>query len=152
MVSKNGNLLLNFPLRPGGTLDPEAEKILSELARWMRVNSAAIHGARPWKVFGEGPTPSGSGFKKERTTPFTARDIRFTTKTDRLYAIVLGWPAEDVKIRSLDMTANLLQRTISRVRMLGSEETLQWSHEPDFLAVTLPRERPCDHAVVFEIT
>lgn len=41
IVSKNGNLLLNFTQRPDGTLDPQTEQILAE-AEWMPINGEAI--------------------------------------------------------------------------------------------------------------
>ena len=54
IVSKNGNLLLNVVQRPDGSVDPEVEQQLAELADWMAIHSEAIHGTRPWQVFGEG--------------------------------------------------------------------------------------------------
>ena len=50
IVSKNGNLLLNVVLRPDGTLDPEVETMLHQLADWTAVNGEAIYGTRPWLV------------------------------------------------------------------------------------------------------
>ena len=44
IVSKNGNLLLNFPPRPDGTLDDDELKILAEMAAWMPINGEAIFG------------------------------------------------------------------------------------------------------------
>ena len=57
IVSKNGNLLLNVTLLPDGSLAPEMETFLREMADWMKVNGEAIFGTRPWTVYGEGPTP-----------------------------------------------------------------------------------------------
>jgi len=47
IVSKNGNLLLNVVQRPDGSLDPEVEQALAELASWIQVNGEAIYGTRP---------------------------------------------------------------------------------------------------------
>ena len=55
IVSRNGNLLLNFPLPNSGALDPEELKIVAGITRWMAVNSEGIYATRPWKIFGEGP-------------------------------------------------------------------------------------------------
>jgi len=55
VVARDGNLLLNLPLRPDGTLDEEELAILDEITAWMKVNGEAIHGTRPWKVLGDGP-------------------------------------------------------------------------------------------------
>ena len=56
VVSRNGNLLLNFPLPNSGELDAEELKILEGITSWMAVNNEAIYGTRPWKMYGEGPT------------------------------------------------------------------------------------------------
>lgn len=50
VVSKNGNLLLDIPLKPDGTLNADEEKLLADLAGWMSVNSESIFGSRPFKV------------------------------------------------------------------------------------------------------
>ena len=79
IVSKNGNMLLNIVQYPDGSLPPESAELLKQLAAWMSINGEAIHGTRPWKVYGEGPTVVAGGHFKEEF-PFTARDIRFTTR------------------------------------------------------------------------
>ena len=59
IVSKNGNLLLNIPVRSDGTIDDKEEAVLQGIAAWMDVNKECIFGTRPWKVFGEGPASEG---------------------------------------------------------------------------------------------
>jgi alpha-L-fucosidase len=44
IVSKNGNLLLNIPLRGDGTIDVDERKVLDDLAAWMPANGEAIYG------------------------------------------------------------------------------------------------------------
>ncbi len=56
IVSKNGNLLLNIPLPGHGQPDSDEMAFLSELIEWQQINSEAIQGSRPWKVYGEGPS------------------------------------------------------------------------------------------------
>ena len=55
IVSKNGNLLLNIPVRGDGTIDDKELKVVEGIAGWMDVNKECIFGTHPWKVFGEGP-------------------------------------------------------------------------------------------------
>ena len=50
IVSKNGNLLLNIPQRPDGTLDDECRFLLRRMAAWMPANGEGIFGTRPWQV------------------------------------------------------------------------------------------------------
>ncbi|HZL43557.1 MAG TPA: hypothetical protein VFD66_09795 [Verrucomicrobiae bacterium] len=45
-------MLLNVVQRPDGSLDPEVEQMLRELAAWTSVNRKAIYGSRPWLVKG----------------------------------------------------------------------------------------------------
>ena len=103
IVSKNGNLLLNIPVRGDGTIDEDEVAFLQEMAAWMDVNGEAIFGTRPWEVYGEGPSTTAQAerdrpLQREAGTRYTAEDIRFTTKGDALYAIGLGWPEDGGKV------------------------------------------------------
>jgi alpha-L-fucosidase len=135
IVSKNGNLLLNVVKYPDGSLPPQSEQLLTELAAWMKVNSEAIHGTRPWKSYGEGPTNAKAGSFAE-SGDYTAQDIRFTTKGDTLYAILLGWPQGSSVVQSLGANA-LPGAVIERVDLLGGPK-LQFRREADALRITLP--------------
>jgi alpha-L-fucosidase len=146
IVSKNGNLLLNIPLRGDGTIDSDEEKILADLASWMPANGEAIFGTRPFTVFGEGaPDVSGSGnFNENKARPYTAQDSRFTTKGDTLYAFVLAWP-EDGKavIKTLARGSRHYPREIAKVELLGDAGAVPvtFARDDQALAVTLPNER-----------
>lgn len=151
LVSKNGNLLLNVPLRPDGTLDAEAEKILVDLGRWMDVNGEAIYGTRPWKMFGEGPTVVPAGHFRELKKPFTAADVRFTTKGDVLYAIVLDWPGKSATVAIKSVSDKQDSRKISKITLLGHDGALQWSRDEAALRIRMPSEKPCENAYSFKI-
>ena len=105
IVSRNGNLLLNFPLPASGALDFEELGVLAGITKWMSVNSEAIYATRPWKIFGEGPgteaSANKSSFNERERKDLTAADVRFTTKGDTLYAFVMGWPEYQAVIRPL---------------------------------------------------
>ena len=140
IVSKNGNLLLNVVLRPDGSLDPEVETMLHQLADWTAVNGEAIYGSRPWLVFGEGPVRAKGGSFNEKFD-FTAKDIRFTTQGRTLYAIALGWPAgNQMVIHSLAQTDDATQNQIKRVELLGHKGKLKFTQSKEGLVVELPAE------------
>ena len=137
VVSKNGNLLLNIPVRGDGTIDDKEEAVVDGIAAWTRRNGEAIFGTRPWREFGEGPTKPPTGMLSEQDAkPFTAEDIRFTRKGDALYAIFLDWPSGESAIRSLG-TSLLHDAAIERVDLLGGPE-LQFRRDADALHLTLP--------------
>ena len=152
IVSKNGNLLLNVVQRPDGTLDPEVEQMLAELADWIAINGEAIYGTRPWLIYGEGPVRAKGGHFKEDFT-YTAKDIRFTTKGENtLYAFALGWPAESkLVIRSLAKFPGVTGK-IDAVELLGHAGPLKWTQDADGLSVKLPEQKPCKYAVALKIT
>jgi alpha-L-fucosidase len=136
-VSKNGNLLLNIPVRGDGTIDDKEEAIVDGIAAWTQRNGEAIFGTRPWRRFGEGPTKPPEGMLNEQEAkPFTAEDIRFTRKDDALYEIFLDWPACEAAVRSLGSNA-VGGAAIERVDLLGGPQ-LQFRRDADALRVTLP--------------
>jgi len=97
IVSKNGNLLLNIPVRGDGTIDEDEVWFLEDMARWIEVNGEAIYGTRPWIIFGEGAGDVSAGnFGEGKARPYTAGDLRFTSKGDTIYAFAMGWPEKPV--------------------------------------------------------
>jgi alpha-L-fucosidase len=158
VVSKNGNLLLNAPLSPEGTLDEEAEKTLTGIGEWLAINGEAIYGTRPWKVFGEGPTAEKpAGFKRiqgfNEGVKYGVGDVRFTASGEAVYAMVLGVPEGAVRIRLMGVKAGLLEKPVRRVELLGSGERVEWSQEPEGLVIQPVKSKwPSGIAEVFKIT
>jgi alpha-L-fucosidase len=153
IVSKNGNLLLSVPVRGNGELDEDEIAFLQDMAKWMDQNGEAIFGTRPWQVYGEGPSTieaheSGQfgGAKDVRSKPYTAEDMRFTTKPGALYAFVFAWPDDhSVLIKSL------AGKHVGAVSLLGHDGILATSQESAGLRVTLPDHAPNAHAIVLKI-
>ena len=150
IVSKNGNMLLNVVLHADGSLPPESETLLAELAPWMKVNAQAIHGTRPWKIFGEGPTEAAAGMFKEKAV-YTARDIRFTTKDDTLYAIALGEPRGQTVVTALGASNPHEKRRVRDVRLLGHPGVLRFRQTDQALLIDVPDRLPTRHASAFAI-
>jgi alpha-L-fucosidase len=157
IVSRNGNLLLNFPLPASGSLDLEERAVLADITKWMSVNNEAIHGTRPWKVFGESPaapaqqSETSSSFNEDKRPDLTVQDVRFTSKGNALYAFVMGWPDYQAVIKPLALDTALRVRKVENVTLLGHEGPLQFTQDRTALKVLVPEHKPCDYAVAFKI-
>lgn len=140
IVSKNGNLLLNVPLKADGTLEQGCIDILNEMAQCNYIIGEAIFNTRAWEVFGEGPTE----FTMINSIG-TSKDIRFTQSEDRktLYAILLDWPGNGAEITISTLKAGAIDsKGISSITMLGSDGSLKWSQDSTGLKVTVPSVKP----------
>ena len=140
IVSKNGNLLLNIPVRGDGTIDEKEIAVVEEIAAWMAINQEAIFGTRPWKIFGEGPASEGAvltaqGFNEGKGKPFTAEDIRFTVKDKTLYALILNGEG-DIKVPIKSLASELVPKIIS-VEQLGNPGLVKWEQTDKGLMVQL---------------
>ncbi len=156
VVSKNGNLLLNIGPKGDGSIPPEDEHILKEIGKWMGVNGEAIHGTKPWRRFGEGPTEVLEGmFTEGNAAPFTSQDIRFTVKGSCLYAIALKCPENGcILIKSLadkpEQEHPLFHGVIQDVTILGVEEKPRWQRSSEGLTVTA-KTLKSDYPIVYKI-
>jgi alpha-L-fucosidase len=161
VVSKNGNLLLNVPLRGSGIPDPDEVRLLDQLTAWMAVHGEGIHATRPWKIFGEGPSLTASapdGLLVETKLAFNSQDIRFTQTKDggTLYAFLLAWPKDgQITIKSLAQSSgqpNPLEKKIGMLTLLGSAEKISWTRDATGLHVALPASAPNENACALKLT
>ena len=116
------------------------------------MNGEAIYGTRCWKKYGEGTsTPSDSVFSDTTAMVYTSGDIRFTTKGNDFYAIVLNWDDRGTVIRSLDKHA-VADAKLLHVGMLGSDEKIAWTQTDEGLQLSFPKAKPCEYAYAFKLT
>ena len=136
IISKNGVMLLNILQRPDGTIDDEASFILDKIGEWFAVNSEAVYGTRPWRVFGEGETRVKiDGFTEEKTS-WSRSDIRFVQKDGAVYAFLMGAQGgEAVALRSF------ADQPVRSVELLGAGP-VPFTQEYGVLLVSLPERLP----------
>jgi len=159
IVSKNGNLLLNIPLRGNGTYDEKELAVVQGITAWMNVNKESIYDTRTWIQFGEGPTAeranalSAQGFNEG--TNYDANDIRYVKKGDSLlYVTVMGWPTNGKAVlKSLGSSQPYLTRNIKSVQILGGGN-LTFTRNADGLTINLPATKPAtaDIGIAFKIS
>ena len=147
IVAKNGNLMLNIPVRGDGTIDEKERKIVEGVGRWMKVNSESIYATRPWKVFGEGPAQEAAaqlnaqGFNEGKGKPFTHEDIRFATKSGALYATAMGWPENGkMVIKSLAKNNEHFPKEIQKIEWVPTKQPLNFERNENGLTISLPEK------------
>ena len=154
IVSKNGNLLLNFGPRSDGTIPGEVQQVLRDIGGWLQVNGEAIYDTRPWKIFGEGPTKVVEGsFHDTDSQAYTSEDFRFTSKGKNVYAIELALTTGGkTTIRALGLGKTEPQQKVSSVTLLGSPQTLHFKQDSEGLHIDLPEQSSAKYACAFRIT
>jgi len=162
VVSKNGNLLLNVGPKADGTIPDEHLAILNDIGKWLAVNGEAIYGTRPWYRFGEGDakwyerdsnSSMAFGPLSDSDAPeMEANIVRYTTKDDRLYAIVMGWTESGkIQLRHLHTRSPYAPGRISSVSLLGSPAQVKWDRTNSGLTI-VPSAKPKQaHAYAFKI-
>jgi len=131
IVSKNGNLLLNVGPKADGTIPELQLARLRTLGAWLDLNGEAIFDTRPW----------------ERATGETAdgTEVRFTSKDDALYAVLLG----DPKGSEVQLEVGPAGQD-AEVTLLGADGPLESSYSDGKLTVRLA-ETPSEHAHTLRI-
>lgn len=152
IVSKNGNLMLNIPLKGDGTIDSDERAFLQALATWIPKHGEAIYGTRPWTIFGEGPpdVADNSNFNERSQREYTAEDFRFTRKDKTLYAFAFVWPANGkLTIKTLAKDASY-GPPIEHVELIGVGP-VKFVQEAAGLTLSLPEKAPNEYAYAFII-
>lgn len=116
VVSKNGNLLLNVGPCADGSIHPAQQAALEGLGRWLQRNGESIYGTRPWRRYKD-TGPNGG-------------DVRYTSRGQTLYAILLSPPQNGVLALPPDVQGE--------VSLLETGEVLKAERSGDRFLVTLP--------------
>jgi len=157
IVSKNGNLMLNIPVKGDGTIDSDETAIVEGIGKWMEPNGEAIFATRPWQTYGEGPSTVIAGARSRfggsvDVRAYTAQDVRYTCKGETVYAFVMGWPADGkVALASLAAGSAKFPKQVGKVELLGSKAPVTFTRDEKALTVNLPAEKPNDYAYAMKI-
>lgn len=136
IISKNGVMLLNVLQRPDGSIDEDADYILEKLAGWFAINSEAVYGTRPWRVFGEGSTRVKiDGFTEDKTD-WNETDFRFVQKNGAVYAFMMG-----AKGGQPAVLHSFMQQPVHSVELLGCGP-VEFRQDFGVLIVSLPDNLP----------
>jgi alpha-L-fucosidase len=134
IVAKNGNLLLNVPQKPDGTLDEETLYTLKRIGAWLKDNSEGIYGSRPSAKYREGKTELEGGPFKEKKTVWQPTDYRFTRKSNAVYAFMMRPGSEDKAV--IHSLGRLNEKEIKSVAVSG--RPAEFEQKDGALLVRLP--------------
>lgn len=117
------------------------------MAAWMKVNGEGVHGTRPWRVFGEGPSILKPGVEERIRrgksnnqkgsfrgsfndfADYTQDHLRYTQSKDgkTVYAFVLGWPGAGEPVRFNELNA-FDSKQFEEVELLGHGD-VEWKQD-----------------------
>ncbi len=153
--SKKGVVLLNISPRSDGVINDEQRALLKGLGEWLEKYGEAVYATRGFAMFGYGDTEleEGEFGGQSASQQYTASDVRFTMSKDgkTLFVFTLGMPEANSEI-VLKHIANADYPTIKDVRLVGSNEKLDWSIEGEVLSLNTPSaSEMSDLATVFAV-
>ncbi len=157
IVSKNGVLLLNISPKADGSIPENQKDVLLKMGEWLKKNGEAIYETRPWYTYGEGPTKEPEGdFKNHKAfskVKYSAKDVRYTTHENVVYATILGWPGDNTKFlfESFSKENWKDSKEIKSVTLLGCKKDIQYKLTEKGLLVTTPAKVINEMAVVFKV-
>jgi alpha-L-fucosidase len=157
IVSKNGVLLLNISPKADGTIPADQKDVLLTMGEWLSKYGESVYETRPWYTFGEGPTKEPEGhFSNHREflkIKYSAKDVRYSTKGNAVYATILGWPGngKEFIFESFSKENWTNAKEIKKVSLLGCEKEISYQLTDTGLKVTMPEKAVDTMAVVFKI-
>jgi len=152
IASKNGNLLLNIGPRADGTITEEQTDVLLAIGDWLKINGDAIYNTRCWIKSGEGEVRGTAGsFTDNEATIYTSKDMRFTSKGNDLFVIVLNGDSREIIVTSLDSNT-ISDAGLLNVELLGSAEKISWKKSSGGLKLIFPKDKPEECAYSFRLS
>jgi alpha-L-fucosidase len=121
VVSKGGNFLLNVGPMPEGLIPRESIQRLTDMGRWMRVNSASVYGTTASRI---GQPEWG----------------RSTTKGNKLYLHVFKWP-EDGKLK-VPVAKGKVDKAYLLANRRAELSVLPEMSQQDNVVLALPEKAP----------
>jgi alpha-L-fucosidase len=169
IVSQGGNLCINVGPTAAGKIPVIMQERLIQIGKWLETNGEAIYGTRKWKrsyqwsvgdrnfkLKKEGHSYVEGDYILKQTIdqqPGKAiKELFFTQKGDKLFAISPMWPGKKLIIKNLNLKED------ATIVLLASGEKLAFQNNGNNVLVDIPEYNPLsfipeDHyAYVFMIT
>ena len=159
-ISRDGNVALNIPMLPDGSLEEDCVRMLEEVGEWIEINGEGIYGSSAWNILGEGEIidgklkklPGGGLGKNHADFKFSTKDFRFSKgKDDAIYAFCMILPEKGEKLLIKSFSNNNSDSHISEVKLLGWDGNLIWEETSEGLKIDFPEDYTGKISAVFKI-
>lgn len=149
IVSKGGNLLLNFSPDGKGLFPKQSDPTMKMLHSWMSTNGEAIYNTRPWRVYGENLDASIQDEKVnmhfhdaeyDGTPKNIIPDFRYTAKNNNVYVIARNVESSQYILKSFSACDN-----IKSVKCISEDVIVKWNISDKGLEIfleKLPQNNP----------
>lgn len=142
IVCKGGNLLLNIGPNALGEFPAQSQSNLKAIGNWMKVNSEAIYGTKPWAALNEYAInvtdvkndAMGGKSANDNTSKKINPDLYFNQKGNDVYLFARSWTATTIVSKSLAQLKN-----IKSITLLGSTKKIMWQLQADSIVINLPQ-------------
>jgi hypothetical protein len=126
-VSRNGTMLLNLTQHGRGDLDPDLVKIAKDVGAWLKVNSEAVYGSRPFEACGE-------------------NTVSYTRNNGNVYAAVFNWNDSAIVLKALRSGGVTLGK-VSKVELLGSAIPIKFIQDEKGLTIVPGKAAPIQSGI-----
>ena len=156
IVSKNGNLMLNIPLRGDGTIDEHEVAFLAGLTAWMDVNSRGHlrHAARGRPTAKALPPRPALRARRPRCGGglyVAGHPLHHQGRDALRLCRRLAGVARRANQEPRDRIAAVGRCKVKDVSLLGYGGKLNWTQDEQGLSVNLPDKPPSQYAVTLKI-
>ena len=105
--------MINIGPTKEGIIAPIYEERLRQMGKWLNVSGDAIYKTTPWQ------------YQNDTTNP----NVWYTSKDDSVYAILLKWSNDFVKISAIS------KYKFSTIKLLGYDGMLKWTQTSDAVII-----------------
>lgn len=105
--------MINIGPTKEGIIAPIYEERLRQMGKWLNVSGDSIYGTQPWQ------------YQNDTTNP----NVWYTSKGDSVYAILLKWSNDFVKISAIS------KYKFNNIKLLGYDGQLKWTQTTDTVII-----------------
>ena len=128
--------------------------ILDEVGAWVNLNSEAIYGSKPWKVYGDNLNSIIQELRKKKNpseTDLEALKNLEGGKNEQFNERTLNPIAGEIRLPVLGLKSEYDPGQIKTIQMLGGDCSVRFEQDAEEVVMDIPALRPNRYATVFKV-